>query len=200
MDLLPAHNQPVSHPYRGGWEKRKKIFPNSGKRGIKINNKMPAHEVLGIKNFFPPLDLLHLVQHMNTQTLHLEQTLTTLGGRVTCQRCQAKSKRTKLQCAAPALKGRRVCKTHGGRSTGPKTEAGRQRSSKARTVHGRETREARKDRSLASARLAVLEAVGYKLGFMNGTRTRGRKSDRMAESYPELQELLKIHVKCSKTG
>ena len=78
--------------------------------------------------------------------------------------------------------------------------AGRQRCTEAKTIHGRETREARTQRSLGSAKLAVLEAVGYKLGFMNGTRTRGRKSDRMAESYPELQELLKIHVKCSKTG
>ena len=128
---------------------------------------------------------------MNTQTLHLEQTLKTLGGRIVCQRCQAKSKRTKLQCAAPALKGKRVCKTHGGRSTGPKTQAGRQRCAAAKTVHGRETREARTERSLASARLAGLEAAGHKLGFMNGTRTRGRRPDLMGEAYPELQALVK---------
>ena len=126
---------------------------------------------------------------MSSQTLHLEQTLTTLGGRVTCQRCQAKSKRTKLQCAAPALKGKRVCKTHGGRSTGPKTEAGRQRCAEAKIIHGRETREARTERSLASARLAVLEEVGHKLGFMNGTKTRGRKPNRMFEGYSEFQKL-----------
>lgn len=129
---------------------------------------------------------------MSSKTLHLDQTLTTLGGRVVCQRCQAKSKRTKLQCAAPAIKGKRVCKTHGGRSTGPKTEAGRQRCVEAKTIHGRETREARTERSLASARLAVLEAVGHTLGFMNGTRTRGRRPDRMGEAYPELQALVKV--------
>ena len=132
---------------------------------------------------------------MNTKTLHLEQTLTTLGGRVICQRCQAKSKRTKLQCAAPALIGKRVCKTHGGRSTGPKSEAGRQRCAEAKTIHGRETREARTERSLASARLAVLEAVGHTLGFMGGTRTRGRKPKRMAVAYPELQALLRRNIK-----
>lgn len=132
---------------------------------------------------------------MHRQTLHLEQTLNTLGGRVTCQRCQAKSKRTKLQCAAPALKGKRVCKTHGGRSTGPKTEAGRQRCAEAKTIHGRETREARTERSLASARLAVLEAVGFSIGLMTGGRTRGVKPNRMAEAYPELQELLKVCIK-----
>jgi len=135
------------------------------------------------------------------KTLHLEQTLKTLGGRVTCQRCQAKSKRTKLQCGAPALKGKsKVCKTHGGRSTGPKTEAGRQRCAQAKTIHGRETRESRTERSLASARLAVLEAVGHTLGFMNGIRTRGRKPDLMDKAYPELQALLKVHVKNSKTS
>jgi hypothetical protein len=128
---------------------------------------------------------------MNTQTLHLEQTLTTLGGRVTCQRCQAKSKRTKLQCAAPALKGKRVCNTHGGRSTGPKTEEGRQRCAEVNTIHGRETREVRTERSLASARLAVLEAVGFSIGLMSGGRTRGRRPDRMAEAYPKLLKMVR---------
>ena len=137
---------------------------------------------------------------MSSQTLHLEQSLTTLGGRVICQRCQAKSKRTKLQCAAPALKGKRVCKTHGGRSTGPKTEAGRQRCAEAKTIHGRETRKTRNERSLASARLAVLETVGHKLGFMNGTRTRGRRPDRMGEAYPELQAPIKVYVYRATSG
>jgi hypothetical protein len=31
---------------------------------------------------------------------------TTLGGRVTCTQCNAQSKRTKLQCRAPAIKGK----------------------------------------------------------------------------------------------
>ena len=137
---------------------------------------------------------------MNTQTLHLEQTLTTLGGRVICQRCQAKSKRTKLQCAAPALKGKRVCKTHGGRSTGPKTEVGRQRCAEAKTIHGREKRKTRNERSLASARLAVLESVGFAIGLMSGGKTRGRRPDRMAGAYPELQALLKLHIKSRKNG
>jgi len=131
---------------------------------------------------------------MNTQTLHLEQTLKTLGGRVTCQRCQAKSKRTKLQCAAPALKGKRVCKTHGGRSTGPKTEAGRKRCAEAKTIHGRETREARTERSLASARVAVLEWAGRSLGFIKGPRTRGAKPKMSLEVETTLQQLVKNHL------
>ena len=121
------------------------------------------------------------------------------GGHITCNQCQAMSKRSRQRCKAPAMRGKVVCLTHGGRSTGPKTEAGRQRCAEAKTIHGRETREARTERSLASARLAVLEAVGHKLGFMNGARTRGRKPDRMAEAYPELQALIKVYVYRAKS-
>ena len=131
---------------------------------------------------------------MPHKTLHLEQTLNTLGGRITCHRCQAKSNRTTLQCAAPALKGKRVCKTHGGRSTGPKTEAGRKRCGADKLVHGRDTREARTERSLVSARLAVLEEVGFSIGLMSGSRTRGRRPDRMVEAYQVLLKILKQHV------
>ena len=89
------------------------------------------------------------------------------------------------------MKGKRVCKTHGGKSTGPKTQAGRQRCADARTIHGDETRQARTERSLATARLAVLEAVGHQMEFMSGTRTRGPKPTRMSEAYLELQQVLR---------
>jgi len=129
---------------------------------------------------------------MPNHSLQIEQTFQTLGGRITCQQCQAMSKRTKQQCRAPAIKGKRVCKTHGGKSTGPKTQAGRQRCADARTIHGNETHQARMERSLATARLAVLEAVGHQMGFMSGTRTRGPKPTRMSEAYPELQPALRV--------
>ena len=92
------------------------------------------------------------------------------------------------------MKGKNVCKTHGGRSTGPKTEAGRQRCSEAKKSHGNETREVRTERSLAMARLAVLEEVGFALGLMSGGRSRGRRPNRMAEAYPDLRALIKIHL------
>ena len=98
------------------------------------------------------------------------------------------------------MKGKAVCLTHGGLSTGPRTEAGKLRARTANLKHGRETRETRNERSLGSARLAVLEAVGFSIGLMSGGRTRGRRPDRMAEAYPELQALLKVHIKSHKTG
>ena len=111
-----------------------------------------------------------------SETLLLEQNLKTLGGRITCQRCQARSKRTKLQCGAPALRNKNVCLKHGGRSTGPRTEEGRQRCAEAKTIHGNETRKARTERALAMRRLRVLEDLGHALGFMNGARAPGRKN------------------------
>lgn len=101
--------------------------------------------------------------------------LLTAGGRITCDRCQAMSKRTKQQCAAPASKGKTKCRFHGGASTGPRTPAGRQRCAAAKTIHGFETRKARTERALGMRRLRELEDLGHLLGIMTGSKTAGRK-------------------------
>jgi len=92
------------------------------------------------------------------------------------------------------MKGKAVCRTHGGLSTGPRTEVGKLRVRTVNLKHGRETREARNERSLALERLAVLEAVGFGIGLLKGTRTRGVKPNRMAEAYPELQAMFQKMV------
>ncbi len=115
------------------------------------------------------------------------------AGHIICNQCRAKSKRSGQRCKAPAMQGKVVCGTHGGRSTGPKTEVGRQRCAEARTIHGRETRKARTERSLASARLAVLEEVGFVLGIMKGHRTRGRKPNQMDIAAKKMNPLQKIY-------
>ena len=122
-------------------------------------------------------------------------TFVTAGGRIRCLQCQAKSKRTKQQCRAPASKGKTKCRFHGGASTGPKTPQGRQRCAEAKTIHGNQTSSNRLERSQASARLAVLEMVGHTLGFMQGPRTRGKKPELMAQAFPELQTSLKAFLK-----
>ena len=126
-----------------------------------------------------------------SKTLHLEQYLQTLGGRVTCKRCQARSKRSGLQCCAPAVVDKNVCRFHGGKSTGPRTQAGIDKCSQSRRVHGNETASIRMERSLASARLALLEAVGFEFGIMVGLRSRGPKPHRMAQVLPELHALVR---------
>ena len=101
--------------------------------------------------------------------------LLTAGGRISCDRCQAISKRTKQQCAAPASKGKTKCRFHGGASTGPRTEQGRQRCAEAKTIHGFETRQARTERALGMRRLRELEDLGHLLRILRGARTSGRK-------------------------
>ncbi len=132
-----------------------------------------------------------------SKTLHLEQYLQTLGGRVTCKRCQARSKRTQNQCCAPAMLGKNVCRFHGGKSTGPKTQAGIAKCGQTRLVHGRETSSARMERSIASARLALLESVGFEFGIMVGLKSRGPKPHKMAQVLPELHALVR-HLRSQK--
>ena len=104
-----------------------------------------------------------------------EPFITLAGGRIRCSRCQAHSKRTLQQCQAPAMKGKTKCRFHGGKSKGPVTAAGRQRIACAKTIHGNETRQLRKERQEASLRLAELEDLMYLLKMTTAPRTRGRK-------------------------
>ena len=112
-----------------------------------------------------------------------------MSNKATYVTCNAVITRTGRVCGATVIEGRLKCAQHGGKSTGPKTPEGRQRCAQARTVHGFETTSMRLERSLASARLAVLESVGFSLGLMTGARTPGRRPNRTAEVYPELQAL-----------
>ena len=103
-------------------------------------------------------------------------TISTAGGRITCKQCQAKSRRTQQKCTAPAIKGKNVCRTHGGLSTGPKTPEGRQRCAEAKTIHGKDTRAKRAQNAAASAKLNYLRDLGNLLGMFTGkTGWPGRK-------------------------
>ena len=82
------------------------------------------------------------------------------------RRCQAKSKRSGDQCRKAAMRGKMVCRTHGGASTGPKTPEGRQRCAEAKTVHGRETREIRRKRDVKLRELRELEIAMKASGLM----------------------------------
>ena len=87
------------------------------------------------------------------------------------------SKRTRQQCGAPAEKGKRVCRFHAARSTGPKTKEGRLRIALAKTQHGNETRQARAERSSVSAKLLAMEEILFLINAATGPRTRGRKPE-----------------------
>ena len=93
-----------------------------------------------------------------------EPFILTLGGRIRCPRCQAKSKRTKQQCRSPAIRGKRCCRIHGGKSTGPRTQQGRNLCGAAKTLHGRETRAIRAKRQQVLAELKLLKRMGKGAG------------------------------------
>jgi hypothetical protein len=58
----------------------------------------------------------------------------------TAPRCRARCRQSKLPCKAPAMRGKPVCRLHGGKGGGPKGE----RNGAYRT--GRHTTEAKADR------------------------------------------------------
>jgi hypothetical protein len=96
----------------------------------------------------------------------MEQTVNTLGGHVQAPRCQAKAKHSGGQCRKAAMRGKAVCRSHVGASTGPKTEAGRQHCAAARTVHGLEGRETRRVRAAKPKELRELETLMLGVGML----------------------------------
>ncbi len=102
------------------------------------------------------------------------------------KQCRARSKRSGNQCLNPAAFGMPTCRMHGARHPDNILRGEEHPAYK----HGQETTEMRKDRALASARLALLEQVGYAIGLLSGRRTRGRKPSRMEDVYPELHTIL----------
>lgn len=72
------------------------------------------------------------------------------------------------------MRGKEVCRIHGGKSTGPKTEAGKAACSAAKTVHGRETRAKRAEYRAKMAELYELEEKGRALKIIVGPRVAGR--------------------------
>ena len=61
------------------------------------------------------------------------------------KKCGARTRR-KASCKGPAMPNGR-CRMHGGKSTGPRTPEGLERSRKARWIHGLYSKEARQGRA-----------------------------------------------------
>jgi len=97
---------------------------------LKKNKDEPHAKRLGwLKNGNPPCDLRSM------------------------PKCEAKAKSTGKRCGNIAVKGKRVCWIHGGRSTGPRTPEGLERSRKANWKHGFYSEEMVADRQFFRALL-----------------------------------------------
>ena len=107
-------------------------------------------------------------------TKDFDSHLVTAGGNIFCRRCQARSSRTKQQCGRSALKGKQVCQFHGGRSTGPRTEAGKARLRTLNLKDGQFTRAMTLASSGLRLRLRYLEDIAIHVGMFK-QRTSGPK-------------------------
>ncbi len=96
---------------------------------------------------------------------------------IPCRRCNATSKRTKLQCGAPAMRGKSKCWAHGGKSTGFRTEEGKQRIIAANLKHGDYTKAKRQEHKETSTELFQLEDAMHVVGMTEAPRLRGRRPD-----------------------
>ncbi|MBW2109399.1 MAG: hypothetical protein JRI36_12160 [Deltaproteobacteria bacterium] len=94
----------------------------------------------------------------------MEKTLKRPWGDV--KRCQAKSRTAGRQCRNPAMKGKRVCRIHGGLSTGPKSKEGLERVRQARIKHGKFTAEERRRQKQISSLLKEAKATIRKIAEM----------------------------------
>ena len=107
--------------------------------------------------------------------MNYNEKMTTAGGKINCPRCQAMSKRTRQQCGRPAMRGKRVCQFHGGKSLGPKSIEGKERSRRANLKSGEYTQESMLQRNRTQLQLAYLEDVAHLLNMTSGSKTRGPK-------------------------
>lgn len=70
------------------------------------------------------------------------------------------------------MKGKEVCRFHGGLSTGPRSLEGRMRCAAVKTIHGTETRMSRAEISAELTRIAALEALARSLGILPATKVK----------------------------
>jgi hypothetical protein len=100
------------------------------------------------------------------------------GTHARCRRCGAKSKRSQQRCRGPAMRGKRVCRIHGGKATGPRTLEGRQRCAEVKRIHGKEGRAQRAERTKILAELTDIEDISLRCGLMVGNRRPGPRRSR----------------------
>jgi len=91
--------------------------------------------------------------------IRYEPMLVTAGGKILCRRCAGRSRRTGLQCGAPAEAHSKKCRFHGSRATGPVTLAGLERCAMAKWKGKGESRRERVQAQKASQTIRLLKEL-----------------------------------------
>lgn len=99
-------------------------------------------------------------------------------------RCSARSRTTGSRCWNPAAFGMATCRYHGARR--PQTV--RKGEEHPRYKNGRETQQAKQQRSQALARIALYEEVLAQAGQLCGPRTRGPKPKERPAAKPSSKD------------
>jgi hypothetical protein len=81
----------------------------------------------------------------------------------TAPRCGARN-RQGTPCQCPAMRNKRRCRLHGGKSTGPRTPEGLERMRQSKIIHGRHTTESRMERAACRQLMRNCEAL-WRLGL-----------------------------------
>jgi len=134
---------------------------------------------------------------MATKISTTKERLILAFGQTLVQRCQATNRRGE-QCSKTAIKNKSVCRNHGGRSTGAKSEAGKQRSREACLIHGQRSVQgilrAREDgvrvRQLTDA--ARVLGLGANVKRVRGKWPEGYKPIEDMEAVKDLVQKLRI--------
>ena len=95
-------------------------------------------------------------------------------GRTLVPRCQATNRRGE-QCRKVAVRDKSICRNHGGRSTGARTEEGKRRSREANLIHGERSVQGMHRAREDSVRIRQLADAVRVLGLAaNVNRVRGK--------------------------
>ncbi len=122
-------------------------------------------------------------------------------GRWLCNRCQANNRRG-IQCGKAAIKGKSVCRNHGGKSTGPKSQGGKDQIGAAHLIHGRRSSAVLRRASLEVSLLRQLEDALRLLNAAQGPRLAGRKplAYKPISNEQQLKALIENLVKFGRTS
>ena len=109
------------------------------------------------------------------------------------EQCQVMTKRTGKRCLNPAAYNCRACRMHGAH----KSRRSLRGADHPQYTNGYETKQARAEKSWASAKLLYLRDIGDRINLYVGTKTRGRRPNRYIKL--DLNDPLQMEIAIAMT-